>query len=128
MYHEFTNKLSFELNDSLPGYDSQMLMAPKGRMPIKRFEEKQNIKKSAVLILLHPDKENIYISLIKRVTDGSKHSGQIALPGGKFEKEDTNITETALRETEEEIGQAKIDEKAGKAQYSRRDGTYSCDL
>jgi 8-oxo-dGTP pyrophosphatase MutT (NUDIX family) len=32
------------------------------------------------------------------------HSGQISLPGGKMEKSDSDVAETALREAEEEIG------------------------
>lgn len=98
------DKLIEELNGGLPGFDSQMIMAPKGRIPKHINIEKQNIKKSAVLILLHPDNGEILVSFIKRVTDGSKHSGQIAFPGGKFEDGDKDFTETAKRETEEEIG------------------------
>ena len=33
-----------------------------------------------------------------------KHSGQIAFPGGRNEKDDNSYSTTALRETEEEVG------------------------
>ncbi|MCF6365403.1 MAG: CoA pyrophosphatase [Bacteroidales bacterium] len=101
---EYTNKLIDELNNNLPGYTSQIKMIPEGRPHKFDKTNTKNIKKSAVLILLFSEKDEIYISFIKRVSDGSKHSGQIALPGGKFEKEDKSLIKTAIRETEEEIG------------------------
>jgi 8-oxo-dGTP pyrophosphatase MutT (NUDIX family) len=36
--------------------------------------------------------------------DDDQHSGQVAFPGGRADKEDKNPVETALRETQEEIG------------------------
>ncbi len=103
-FDDYINKLIVELKNTLPGYESQKQMVPKGRIPKDIIFEKESIKKSGVLILLHPDNGDVYVSFIKRVTDGSKHSGQIAFPGGKVEPEDKNITETAVREAEEEIG------------------------
>ena len=44
------------------------------------------------------------IVLIKRPEYRGVHSGQMALPGGKMEVFDRDLIETALRETEEEIG------------------------
>ena len=45
-----------------------------------------------------------YITFIKRQEYNSVHSGQVAFLGGKYEKHDADIIETAYRETEEEIG------------------------
>ncbi len=57
------------------------------------------------MMLLYPDAHGILTTVfIKRPTDGSIHSGQIALPGGKMDETDANPAHTALRETEEEIG------------------------
>ena len=42
--------------------------------------------------------------MIKRPVYDGVHSGQIAFPGGKKEKSDFDLVQTALRETEEEIG------------------------
>ena len=59
---------------------------------------------SAVLILLYEKDNQIFICLIKRAEDGLVHGGQISLPGGKKEKEDVSIIQTALREAYEEVG------------------------
>jgi 8-oxo-dGTP pyrophosphatase MutT (NUDIX family) len=43
--------------------------------------------------------------LIKRTEKGTKHRGEMAFPGGKFDlSEDKSLLDTALREAEEEIG------------------------
>jgi 8-oxo-dGTP pyrophosphatase MutT (NUDIX family) len=45
----------------------------------------------------------LMLVLVRRV-EGGIHGGQIALPGGKRIQSDASMAETALRETEEEIG------------------------
>lgn len=103
-FDKFVNKLNIEFNNELPGFDSQNKAAPKSRGDLNNLVETDDPKKSAVLILLYPENDKIYIPFIKRVTDGSMHSGQIAFPGGKFEQSDKDMKSTALREAEEEIG------------------------
>jgi 8-oxo-dGTP pyrophosphatase MutT (NUDIX family) len=53
--------------------------------------------------LLFIENDELTACLIKRPSHMKHHAGQIALPGGRIEKEETAI-ETALRETYEEIG------------------------
>ena len=62
-------------------------------------------KKAGVLIILHKDPgEDIYkILFTKRSSKLSTHSGEVSFPGGKWEEEDKNLYETALRESNEEI-------------------------
>ena len=44
------------------------------------------------------------LALILRKTYKGVHSAQIGFPGGKLEATDGSLRDTALRETEEEIG------------------------
>lgn len=89
----------------LPGLESHKKMAPKNRIHKDYEPEPINSVKSAVLILLSPDKQNggFRFPLILRKKDNSVHSGQVSLPGGRYEKQDENLSRTALREAEEEI-------------------------
>jgi 8-oxo-dGTP pyrophosphatase MutT (NUDIX family) len=100
------NALRVAFYKPLPGLNSQLKMAPKHRThEIFLLRDKIDMaKKSAVLILLFYDQNVLKMLLIKRSEDTGFHSGQIAFPGGKQEKEDANPLSTALRETEEEIG------------------------
>ncbi|GAG81748.1 unnamed protein product, partial [marine sediment metagenome] len=67
--------------------------------------EKNNLTQTgSVLILIFPKNKKINIVLIQRATYPGVHSGQISFPGGKFEKGDKDLIDTALRETKEEIG------------------------
>ena len=72
----------------------------------RRFAEdpKRPSKPGGVMLLLYPHDGDIYLPLMKRPTYKGAHSGQVSFPGGKFEPEDKDLKETALRETEEEIG------------------------
>ena len=60
--------------------------------------------KSAVLVLIVPYENELAIPFIQRSNAGKYHGGQIALPGGKMEKEDSDALQTALRDCHEEIG------------------------
>ncbi|KAL8468165.1 hypothetical protein ACS0TY_031418 [Phlomoides rotata] len=63
------------------------------------------ISRAAVLIcLFEGEKGDIRVILTKRSSNMSSHSGEVALPGGKWEEGDENDACTALREADEEIG------------------------
>lgn len=89
------------LGKYLPGEKAQFRMAPVER-PTKEADHKT--RNAGVMLLLFPGKDGISTILIQRQVYEGVHSGQISLPGGKQEKHDINITDTALRETQEEIG------------------------
>ena len=69
----------------------------------KRSDDKYNEASVLVLFINDQVKKNSSILMIKRKDNLRKHAGQIAFPGGRKEKEDLNLEETARRETEEEI-------------------------
>ncbi|MCW5911215.1 MAG: CoA pyrophosphatase [Cyclobacteriaceae bacterium] len=88
----------------LPGElaHNQMRAEPVGAIK-PRFEHRLPPKPGSVMILLHPYGNDILFPLTKRPDYLGTHGGQISLPGGKAEAGETAI-DTALRETEEEIG------------------------
>lgn len=92
--------------NELPGLEAQLLLAPDFRKEtLRNYFNLEKAKKAGVLILFYPDIKNItYFVLILRKSYKGVHSGQVALPGGKIEKNDRDLVHTALRETEEEIG------------------------
>ncbi|MFI5220382.1 MAG: NUDIX hydrolase [Bacteroidia bacterium] len=80
-------------------------MAPKLRLTSEEYlEQFPEHKTSSVLFLLYPSDEKTYFVLIERTSGDGVHSGQISLPGGKHEAGDKSYWNTAVRETEEEIG------------------------
>ncbi|WP_235016339.1 CoA pyrophosphatase [Aquimarina sp. AU474] len=91
---------------SVPGDSSHFIMAPEIRAKeLKRLKiEERNPRNAAVMMLFYPKEALTHIVLILRPQYEGVHSGQIALPGGKVETYDRNYTETALRETYEEVG------------------------
>ncbi|KAG6382913.1 hypothetical protein SASPL_157366 [Salvia splendens] len=61
--------------------------------------------RAAVLICLFQGKEgHLRVILTQRSSTISSHSGEVALPGGKWEEGDDTHAATALREANEEIG------------------------
>ncbi|XP_023736668.1 nudix hydrolase 11 [Lactuca sativa] len=60
--------------------------------------------RAAVLICLFEEGDDICVILTQRSSKLSSHSGEVSLPGGRTDEEDTDDIRTALREAEEEIG------------------------
>ncbi len=98
------DKLLKALQNKLPGHSSHIKMMPESRLNMSYDFDINNVKKSAVLLLLFPENKTYKLIFIKRAEDNGSHSGQIAFPGGKVEISDKDLEYTALRETEEEIG------------------------
>ena len=68
--------------------------------------ESTSLQKAGVFIgiLYHDDYiNNPEIIFTQRSTKLSTHSGEVSFPGGKWEEQDKNLFETALRESNEEI-------------------------
>ena len=106
----FSQQLKDRLQRGLPGEPThrKMMARPHDRDRFD-FQLSKNARKSSVLILLYPSDNHIHLPLIVRPRYDGAHSGQVAFPGGRMEKEDKDLTDTALRESEEEIGIKKQD-------------------
>ena len=64
---------------------------------------------AAVLVLIFERNREPCILLTKRTLNVRHHKGEISFPGGSRDKNDKTLLETALRETEEEMGILAID-------------------
>lgn len=60
--------------------------------------------RAAVLLPLLLRNERWHVLFTQRTERVGTHKGQISFPGGKVERSDSDLIETAMRETEEEIG------------------------
>ena len=65
---------------------------------------KDHLVSAAVMLLLFEKNGRYHIILNKRSQQVEHHKGEIAFPGGVFDREDKDFEETALRETWEEMG------------------------
>lgn len=103
----FIEHLRHELTKPLPGREAQYAMAPRPRgfSGNGSYDHPQSdARHGGVLILFYPHDDDIFLPLILRPTYEGVHSGQIGLPGGGFEPEDSDLAATALREAHEEVG------------------------
>ena len=100
-----TGDLEDKLRQKLPGLKSQMRMATMRRaMRDGKMEIPDDARQAGVLVLFYPKEGKIYLPFILRNEYPGVHSGQVSFPGGGKEESDRDIIETAIRETEEEIG------------------------
>ena len=72
--------------------------------PDMDLDQKFNFLEASVLIPILTFKKDLEILLTKRSNSLKNHPGQIAFPGGKKDQIDSSPIETALRETQEEVG------------------------
>ena len=99
-----TDFLRKRLTEPLPGVAAtQQMSARLANGSRIRMNHEAPPKEGSVMILLYPDEQTVRFPLIQRPEYPGVHSGQMALPGGKKEPGETEI-QTALRETQEEVG------------------------
>lgn len=97
--------LEKRLTEPLPGIAAQSKMMPTLEDGTSaKIQHATRPREGAVMILLYMENGSIRFPLIQRSLYDGVHSGQMALPGGKKEAEDVSLIQTALRETEEEVG------------------------
>jgi 8-oxo-dGTP pyrophosphatase MutT (NUDIX family) len=104
-FTEFVLSLEDRLKKPLPGRSAQLKMSSLRRIQdLLKLSPSQDVTQSSVLILFYPTEGEIGLVLMLRPEYKGVHSGQISLPGGKFEDDDESLIYTALREAKEEIG------------------------
>ncbi|KAK1412296.1 hypothetical protein QVD17_33429 [Tagetes erecta] len=99
--NNFTNKTSQKLLDISQRFrQSNHLSSPE----LYKSETSKRPNRSAVLICLFEESDELYVILTKRSSKLSSYSGHVSLPGGRTDEGDVDDIRTALREAEEEIG------------------------
>jgi 8-oxo-dGTP pyrophosphatase MutT (NUDIX family) len=98
--------MNIQDNENLPNLIREVL---NGREPKNIHAGAYSHRHAGVLIPLLEDKGIYKILFTKRTDTVERHKGQISFPGGSVDKEDSSLLETALRESEEEIGLLKGD-------------------
>ena len=102
---ELIEPLSKRLLQQLPGQKAHEITKVLTDKTVNFPNTPQTAVPASVLILLFPEGRDIHFFLTKRSNEVEHHKGQISLPGGAWE-DGEQLYETALRETEEEIGVA----------------------
>ncbi|MBT8251317.1 MAG: NUDIX domain-containing protein, partial [Nitrosopumilus sp.] len=71
--------------------------------PIKpKIDYDEKYRLASVLVVIY-GKEPLIV-MTEKPQDMKFHAGEISFPGGKLEDDDSDLLDTALRETSEEIG------------------------
>ena len=68
------------------------------------LEDDSSLTPAAVLLVLYAKDGEYCVLLNKRSEEVEYHKGEISFPGGACDPEDKDFLDTALRETEEEMG------------------------
>ena len=101
--NKIAEQLKERLKKPLPGNKAHLTTRIKTKSEVTFPNTEETAIPAAVLILLFPFEDDIQFFLTKRTEDVEHHKGQISLPGGIRENNES-LHQTALRETKEEIG------------------------
>jgi 8-oxo-dGTP pyrophosphatase MutT (NUDIX family) len=78
---------------------------PSWTLPHER--DGQTLAAVLVPLIVVAETDSPHVVLTRRRSDLRRHAGEVSFPGGRKDPEDADLTETALREAEEEIGLAR---------------------
>lgn len=99
---EIEAELQRSLSLPLPAEEAHRRLLPPGR-PLHP-PDCVRYRPAAVLVPLYREADALHTLLIVRPATMSRHGGEVAFPGGLREGSDASPVQTALRETEEELG------------------------
>jgi 8-oxo-dGTP pyrophosphatase MutT (NUDIX family) len=106
---DLRERIALRLRGTRPGGD------PFGRLAAELTEEQQaalrrhlpaTLARAAVMVPIVERPEGLTVLLTQRASHLKHHPGQVSFPGGRVEPGDRGPWETAVRETQEEIGLA----------------------
>lgn len=104
MQKDFISRLSQRLTQTKPGLRAQLKMIVQPRLGHQSYTRVEHqTPKAGVLVLLFPRKGQWHLVLTVRSEKVEAHRSQISLPGGR-QDEGELLSQTALRETQEELG------------------------
>ena len=69
-----------------------------------RLLENEGRNRAAVLVPLYFDRGELHVVFTKRTDRVQSHRGEVSFPGGAMDQTDPDLTFTALREAQEEVG------------------------
>jgi 8-oxo-dGTP pyrophosphatase MutT (NUDIX family) len=104
---DLERRLRSALCPPLPGLAAQLRMAPQPRVGWDHEHPPPGLRDAAALVLVYPIAAVPHVLLTVRGAGLRKHTGQVALPGGSVDA-DESIETAALREASEEVGVAPV--------------------
>ncbi|MDX1332133.1 MAG: CoA pyrophosphatase [Robiginitalea sp.] len=106
-FEDLANKVPKIKKLPLPGETAHLEMAPEMRITeLKALSQKpSDYRRAGVMALFYPGPDALArLLFILRNAYPGVHSSQVGFPGGQQEGGDQDLLQTALRETEEEVG------------------------
>lgn len=101
---ELLRRVERGLESGVPGPEAQVRMAPTPRPGWEPGVLHPDARTGAALLLLYPGDDGLArVLLTQRASKLPNHAGQISLPGGAVDGDET-VEEAALREAHEEVG------------------------
>ena len=102
LFSSAVNRLRRALAEPLPGAAAQDLLAPVPRREWPAGFDRASVRHAAGLLLIYPVDDRATILLTVRA-HALRHGGQVSLPGGVVEPDET-FEQAAHREAHEEVG------------------------
>jgi 8-oxo-dGTP pyrophosphatase MutT (NUDIX family) len=91
------------LRDAVRHFENSAIPGDPRAMAVADIEGRPILRRSAVLVALFEEDGETHLVLTRRSFSLREHRGEIALPGGRRDADETPI-DTALREAREEVG------------------------